>query len=92
MTPVQNAVDHELVTRIAATTGLAPGVARRLVDDVVAHHAESLEAFVVRRHRELAAVGCRNEVIYEQLRQEISGRLFKGPDCTLRQIRRMIYG
>ena len=83
---------EDLVSRIVATTGLAPGVARRIVEDVIAHHGEPLERFVVRRHRQLAAEGLRNEAIYERLRREIAGRLFRGPDCSVRQIRRMIYG
>ena len=84
--------DPELVSRIAATSGLPPGVARRLVVDVLAHHAESREDYVVRRHRELSVQGWKNPAIYECLRLEIAERLFKGPVCTVRQIRRMIYG
>jgi hypothetical protein len=82
----------DLVFRIAATSGLPLGVARRIVEDVIAHHDESLPGYVARRHRELAAEGCRNAAIYQRLREEISQRLFRGPCCTVRQIRRMIYG
>jgi hypothetical protein len=84
--------DDQLVARIAATSGLPSGVARRIIEDVLAHHAESLEDYVVRRHRQLAADGWKNAAIYECLRREIQGRLFTGPTCTVRQIRRMIYG
>lgn len=82
----------ELADRIVATTGLPPGVARRLIQDVLAHHAETVEDFVARRHRELAAEGWKNAAIYDRLRVEVAGRLFKGPECTTRQIRRMVYG
>ncbi len=85
-------LDGDLVARVAATSGVSSRVARRIVDDVLAHHAESVEDFVVRRHRELSAVGWKNPAIFEQVREEIAGRLFRGPDCSLRQIRRMIYG
>ncbi len=84
--------DDDLVARIAANCAVSAAVARRIVEDVLTHHAESLEAFAVRRHRELAALGWKNPSIYEQVRREAAGRLFKGPDCTVRQIRRMIYG
>ena len=84
--------DPDLVTRIATSAGLSTGVARRIVEDVLAHHAVSLEDYVLRRHRELAAAGWKNPDIYEQLRREIASRLFKGPSCSARQIRRMIYG
>lgn len=85
-------VDDDLVYRIAASTGLSTGVARRIVDDVLAHRSEAVEDYVARRHRELAAAGLKNPDIYERLRAEIAERLFKGPSCTTRQIRRMIYG
>ncbi|HEX7035425.1 MAG TPA: hypothetical protein VF210_06600 [Pseudomonadales bacterium] len=84
--------DPDLIARVAASAGLSPGVARRIVEDVLAHHAVALDDYVVRRHRELAAAGWKNPDIFEQLRGEIASRLFKGPSCSARQIRRMIYG
>jgi hypothetical protein len=84
--------DPELIARFVASAGLTPGVARRIVEDVLAQHAMGIEEYVRRRHRELVAAGWKNPDIYEQLRREIARRLFKGPDCSARQIRRMIYG
>lgn len=83
---------EELVQRVILSAGLDPAVARRLLEDVVAFYGEPVEAFVRRRHRELAARGERNEEIYAQIRAEVGTRLFKGPDCSTRQIRRIIYG
>jgi hypothetical protein len=83
---------QDLVERIAATSALSPGMARRIVDDVLAYHAEPVEAFVLRRHRELAAAGLKNAQIYQRLVDEVAGRVFAGPRCSTRQIRRMIYG
>jgi hypothetical protein len=34
----------------------------------------------------------KNETIYVRLQTEVAGRLFPGPACSARQIRRMIYG
>lgn len=82
----------DLAARISATTGLQPATARRLIGDVLRYHHESVEAFVQRRHREMTSQGLKNAEIYEQLRREVAGRLFAGPRCSVRQIRRMIYG
>ncbi|MEQ8783566.1 MAG: hypothetical protein RIE06_28215 [Roseibium album] len=85
-------IPEELVERAVSSAGLDAVVARRLLEDVTAYYAESVQDFVVRRHRELAAEGWRNEAIYARLRDEIGGRLFPGPQVSTRQIRRMIYG
>lgn len=92
MTSEQLPVSDDLVAFVAASAGLSRGVAQRVVDDVLAYHRESVEAYVVRRHRELCAAGWKNPAIYEHLRDEVARRLFVGPDCSSRQIRRMIYG
>lgn len=84
--------DADLVAHVAASASLAPGMARRVVEDVLAFHGESVEGYVARRHRELAEQGLKNEAIYARLQTEVAGRLFPGPHCTARQIRRMIYG
>ena len=81
-----------LAAHIAAFSGLTLGVARRIVADVVANYAEYLEDYVVRRHRELAVAGWRNEAIFRQLSEEIDSRPFRVRGCSMRQIRRMIYG
>jgi len=82
----------DLIGHLVATSGLSPGMARRIVEDVLAYHAEPVEAFVLRRHRELAAAGLKNAHIYRRLADEVAGRVFVGPRCSTRQIRRMIYG
>lgn len=92
MSPDPSAPASDLIVRIAATSGVSTGVARRIVEDVLAYHAVALEDFVARRHRELAAAGWKNPDIYRQLQREVASRVFKGPDCSIRQIRRMIYG
>lgn len=82
----------ELAARISATTGLPESTAHRIIDDVLSYHHESVEAYVQRRHRELTSQGQKNAEIYEHLRREVAARLFAGPRCSVRQIRRMIYG
>jgi hypothetical protein len=79
---------------LAATTPLTPLEARRVLDEVIAMlAAETVEQFVVRRHRELkAAEAERNDAIYRRLAEEVNGRAFAVAPLTERQIRRLIYG
>ncbi len=88
-----DAVDPELIAHLARTTGLPAGTCRRIALDVLAQHADTVEAYVRRRHAELKAQrGMKNEQIYTCLAEELKQRRFAAPDLTERQIRRMIYG
>jgi len=87
-----NPDDEALVAHLMGSAGVSAGTARRLIDDVLAHHAETIEQFVARRHRELSALGIRNPAIFERLQDEVARRRFRAGACTVRQIRRMIYG
>ena len=55
--------------------------------------AETADAYVVRRHRELQADGAlKNDAIFRLIADELAGRPFAAPRYTERQIRRLIYG
>jgi hypothetical protein len=82
----------DLVERVARTTHLPAGVARRVVDDVVAYFTEPVEAVVRRRHRELQATGLANPEIFERIAGELAVRPVAAPALSSRQIRRIIYG
>lgn len=84
--------DPDLVLRIAASTGLRPGEAARVVDDVVAWYAEPAEDYVRRRHDELQSRGLKNSAIFSQISAELSGRVVAAPELSLRQLRRIVYG
>ena len=84
--------DPALVERIAASTGLTPAEAARVVEDVVAFHAESVEDDVRRRHAHLRTYGARNEQIFARIAEELVGRVVAAPELTERQLRRIIYG
>ena len=58
---VTTSPDAALVGRIAASTGLSIAEAARVVEDVVAFHAEPVEDVVRRRHAQLKAHGARNQ-------------------------------
>ncbi|MFC6287099.1 hypothetical protein ACFP3Q_17080 [Nocardioides sp. GCM10027113] len=85
-------VEQELVERVTASTGLAPGEAARVVEDVLAFYAEPVEEYVRRRHAQLKTYGARNGEIFARLADELQHRLVAAPRLTERQLRRLIYG
>jgi len=84
--------DPELVERIATSTGLSRGEAARVIEDVVAFHAEPVEEFVRRRHAHLKTYGARNPEIFARIADELAGRVVAAPPLTERQLRRVVYG
>jgi hypothetical protein len=89
---VPTAPDPELVARIMASTGLAAGEAARVVEDVVAFHAESVEDYVRRRHAHLKTYGAKNPEIFARIAEELAGRVVAAPELSERQLRRIVYG
>jgi len=86
------AVDSELVERIVASTGLTRAEAARVIEDVVAFHAEPVEEFVRRRHAHLKTYGVRNAEIFARIAEELAARVVAAPRLTERQLRRLVYG
>ena len=84
--------DPELIERIATSTGLSPAEAARVIEDVVAFHAEPLEEFVRRRHAHLKTYGARNPEIFARIAAELGTRVVAAPELTERQLRRLVYG
>jgi len=84
----------ELAAFLSRSTQLDANEARRILDEVVAWLAsETVEQFVVRRHRELKdGEAQRNDAIYRVIADEIVQRPFAAAPLTERQIRRLIYG
>jgi hypothetical protein len=84
--------DPVLVERIVASTGLSVADATRVIEDVVAFHAEPVEDYVRRRHAQLQASGARNAEIFARISEELAGRAVAPPRLTERQLRRLVYG
>lgn len=84
--------DDALVGHLVQVTGLDADTCRRVVDEVVGFFDESVEAYVRRRHCELKTYGNRNDAIFEQLRSELTSRVVKAPELSVRQLRRIVYG
>lgn len=84
----------ELAAFLARSTRLDADEARKVLDEVVAWLAsETVEQFVIRRHRELKGNDAqRNDAIYRRIADELSQRPFAAAPLTERQIRRLIYG
>ena len=85
-------VDRSLVDHLVSTTELTPAEAARVVEDVIAFHAEPVEAYVRRRHAELKTYGTRNPEIFACLAEELAHRVVAAPELSERQLRRIIYG
>lgn len=84
--------DRDLVGHLVATTGMSEAEASRVVEDVVAYLSETVEDYVRRRHTELKTFGAKNSEIFEQIAQELAGRVVAAPELTERQLRRIVYG
>ena len=85
-------VDPEVVARVVASTGLTPAEATRVVQDVVAFHAEPLEDYVRRRHAHLKTYGAKNPEIFARIAEELADRVVAAPRLSERQLRRLVYG
>ncbi|GAA4716799.1 hypothetical protein GCM10023198_45330 [Promicromonospora umidemergens] len=82
----------DLVAHVAASTGLTPAEAARVVGDVVAYFATPVEDVVRRRHAELKTYGAKNPEIFARIAAELEHRVVAAPQLSERQLRRMIYG
>ncbi|CAN5589996.1 hypothetical protein BH11ACT8_BH11ACT8_35460 [soil metagenome] len=84
--------DPALVDHLVQSTGLSPAEAVRVIEDVVSFHAESVEAYVRRRHAELQLIGAKNPEIFQQVAAELAERVVAAPGLSERQLRRIVYG
>jgi hypothetical protein len=84
--------DPDLTDRIAASAGLAPAEAARVVADVLAWYHEPAESFVRRRHAFHQLHGKRNAEIFALIAAELADRVVAAPRLSERQLRRIVYG
>ena len=84
----------DLSAHLARITRLDATEARRAVLELLdLLSVETVDAYVVRRHRELQAnERLTNDAIFRRIAEELVGRPFAAPRYTERQIRRLIYG
>ena len=84
--------DPALVAHVVATTSLTPGEAARVVEDVIAFHAQPVEDYVRARHASLKTYGAKNPEIFARIAEELAHRVVAAPDLSERQLRRIVYG
>jgi hypothetical protein len=84
--------DPALVSHVVATTSLTPGEAARVIDDVIAFHAQPVEDYVRARHAHLKTYGAKNPEIFALIAEELGGRVVAAPELSERQLRRLVYG
>lgn len=84
--------DPVLVSHVVDTTSLAPGEAARVIEDVIAFHAQPVEVFVRERHARLKTYGAKNPEIFALIAEELAERVVAAPVLSERQLRRIIYG
>ena len=82
----------DLVRNVAASTGLPEATAARVVADITAYFAETVEDYVRRRHGEMRVMHRKNDDIWPQIAGELRNRRFRTPQASERQLRRMVYG
>jgi uncharacterized membrane protein len=90
--PTPPIVDPALVDHLVTSTGLSASEAERVVQDVLAFHAEPVADYVRRRHAQLKTYGARNDEIFARIAGELAGRVVAAPPLSERQLRRLVYG
>jgi hypothetical protein len=84
--------DDDLVRHVMASTGLSEATAARVIADVTAYFAETVEDYIRRRHNELRHRHRKNDDIWPQIAAELGSRRFGARELSERQLRRIVYG
>jgi hypothetical protein len=83
---------RDLARYLAASTGLPPATALRVIADVATYFSETIDEFVRRRHAELQRRQRKNDEIWPLIAAELGQRRFAAPALSERQLRRIVYG
>ena len=83
---------QDLVRHVARSTGLDEATASRVVADVMAYFAQTVEEYVVQRHEYLKSRNRRNDDIWPLIMDELKTRRFTADGLSERKLRRMVYG
>ena len=92
MTDPSRVPDPALVAHLVATSNLTPGEAARVIEDVIAFHAQPVEDYVRARHARLRTYGAKNPEIFARIAEELGSRVVAAPELSERQLRRIVYG
>jgi hypothetical protein len=89
--PIQQG-PQDLVGHVARSTGLDEATASRVVADVMAYFAQTVEEYVRHRHAYLKSRNHKNDDIWPLIAGEVNARRFRAGELSERQLRRMVYG
>ena len=89
---MSTADEDALVQNLQSATGLDEAVLRKIIQEIRDWYDEDLQAWTLRRHRELQRQGVANREIFSRLSEEARQILIRPRPPSERQIRRMIYG
>jgi hypothetical protein len=89
---MQDPFPEDLVSYLAASTGLPQATAVRVIADVTTYFSETTEEFIRRRHDELHRRQRKNEEIWPLITAELAQHRFAAPSLSERQLRRIVYG
>lgn len=64
----------------------------RFLDDLSGAFNFTVEKYIQKKHTDLHKEGKKNAEIYQIIQKEILTQRFPGPELSVRQIRRIIYG
>ena len=85
-------LDEQFKSYLISTYPIEESLLNHLIEELGGYFSRDVKDFISLRHQELHRQGMKNCQIYEQIRLELKERRFIGPDMTIRQIRRAIYG
>jgi hypothetical protein len=85
-------IPQDLARYLAESTGLPQPTTVRVIKDVNAYYAETVEEYVRRRHGELRRKSRKNDEIWPRIAAELGHRRFGAPELSQRQLRRIVYG
>ena len=85
-------LDEQFKSYLISTYPVEESLLNHLIEDLGEYFSRDVKDFISLRHQELHRQGMKNNQIYEQIKKELKERRFAGPDMSIRQIRRAIYG
>jgi hypothetical protein len=83
---------QDLIRHVARSTGLDEATASRVVADVIAYFGQTVDEYVIERHRDLRSRNRKNDDIWPLISGELANRRFKAEELSERQLRRIVYG
>lgn len=85
-------LDEQFKSYLMSTYPIDVSLLEHLLEDMGEYFSKDVREFISLRHQELHREGMKNDQIYGQIQKELKERRFAGPDMSIRQIRRAIYG